>query len=61
LPPRHNPQKAIDYPEKAFQPDPILEQPYRVLIGTSWAANDPFVGKWKVNPSKSKTHGRNEG
>src|SRR4029077_199835 len=19
-----------------------------------WAANDPFVGKWKVNPSKSK-------
>jgi hypothetical protein len=54
LPPRHNPQKAIDYPEKAFQPDPILEQPYRVLIGTSWAANDPFVGKWKVNPSKSK-------
>jgi hypothetical protein len=25
-----------------------------VTIGTSWAANDPFVGKWKVNPSKSK-------
>ena len=25
------------------------------LITTSvWAANDPFVGKWKVNPSKSK-------
>ena len=23
-------------------------------IGTLWAANDPFVGKWKVNPSKSK-------
>ena len=25
-----------------------------VTIGTSWAGNDPFVGKWKVNPSKSK-------
>jgi hypothetical protein len=25
------------------------------LVTTSvWAANDPFVGKWKVNPSKSK-------
>ena len=23
-------------------------------IGTSWAADDPFLGKWKVNPSKSK-------
>jgi len=25
-----------------------------VVTGTLWAANDPFVGKWKVNPSKSK-------
>jgi hypothetical protein len=25
-----------------------------LVIGTLWAANDPFVGKWKVNPSKSK-------
>ena len=25
-----------------------------LLTGTSWAANDPFVGKWRVNPSKSK-------
>ena len=25
-----------------------------VTIGTSWAANDPFVGKWRVNPSKSR-------
>jgi hypothetical protein len=24
-----------------------------LAIGTLWAANDPFVGKWKVNPSKS--------
>lgn len=24
-----------------------------VAIGTSWAADDPFVGKWKVNPAKS--------
>ena len=25
-----------------------------LVAGTLWAANDPFVGKWKVNPSKSK-------
>jgi hypothetical protein len=25
-----------------------------LATGTSWAAQDPFVGKWKVNPSKSK-------
>ncbi len=25
-----------------------------LAIGTLWAAYDPFVGKWKVNPSKSK-------
>src|SRR4029077_5112069 len=25
-----------------------------LVIGTSWAADNPFVGKWKVNPSKSK-------
>lgn len=25
-----------------------------LAIGTLWAASDPFVGKWKVNPSKSK-------
>src|SRR5579863_8481156 len=25
-----------------------------VVTGTLWAASDPFVGKWKVNPSKSK-------
>jgi len=25
-----------------------------VTIGTSWAADDPFVGNWKVIPSKSK-------
>ena len=24
------------------------------LTSTVWAANDPFLGKWKVNPSKSK-------
>ena len=24
------------------------------LTSSVWAANDPFVGKWKVNPSKSK-------
>src|SRR5260370_2470447 len=27
-----------------------------LAIGTLWAANDPFVGKWKVNPSKSKLY-----
>lgn len=25
-----------------------------LLAGTLWAADDPFVGKWKLNPSKSK-------
>ncbi len=25
-----------------------------LAIGTLWAADDPFVGKWKVNPSRSK-------
>lgn len=25
-----------------------------VVTGTLWAANDPFAGKWKLNPSKSK-------
>jgi hypothetical protein len=25
-----------------------------VFTSSVWAANDPFVGKWKVNPSKSK-------
>jgi hypothetical protein len=24
------------------------------VAGTSWAAKDPFVGKWKLDPSKSK-------
>jgi hypothetical protein len=25
-----------------------------LVTGTLWAANDPFIGKWKVNPAKSK-------
>ena len=25
-----------------------------LVTGALWAANDPFVGKWKVNASKSK-------
>ena len=25
-----------------------------LVTGTAWAANDPFVGKWKLNPSRSK-------
>ena len=25
-----------------------------LVTGTLWAANDPLVGKWKVNPSRSK-------
>ncbi len=24
------------------------------VTGTLWAANDPFVGDWKLNPSRSK-------
>jgi hypothetical protein len=38
----------------------MLRRSFRLLLvaslvtGTVWAAGDPFVGKWKVNPSKSK-------
>ncbi len=38
----------------------MLRRTFRSLLvaglvtGSVWAANDPFVGKWKVNPSKSK-------
>ena len=38
----------------------MLSRPFRLLLvaslvtSSAWAANDPFVGKWKVNPSKSK-------
>ena len=24
-----------------------------LLVGTSWAANDPFLGQWKLNSSRS--------
>ena len=39
----------------------MLIRPFQLLLvclvtGTVWAANDPFVGKWKVNPSKSKLY-----
>src|SRR5579872_1064047 len=27
-----------------------------LVAGSAWAANDPFVGKWKVNPSMSKLY-----
>jgi hypothetical protein len=27
-----------------------------LTIGTLWAVDDPFVGKWKVNPSQSKLY-----
>jgi hypothetical protein len=29
----------------------------RLFVGATWAADDPFVGKWKVNPDKSKITG----
>ncbi|HUI42049.1 MAG TPA: hypothetical protein VL523_08780 [Terriglobia bacterium] len=37
----------------------MLNRMLRLLVaclvsGALWAANDPFVGKWKVDPSKSK-------
>jgi hypothetical protein len=38
----------------------MLSRTFRLLLVTclvtssAWAANDPFVGKWKVDPSKSK-------
>jgi len=36
-------------------------RPFQLLLvclvtSTVWAANDPFVGKWKVNSSKSKLY-----
>jgi hypothetical protein len=27
-----------------------------LVTGTVWAVNDPFLGKWKVNASKSKLY-----
>jgi hypothetical protein len=38
----------------------MLSRTFRLLVvaclatSSAWAANDPFVGKWKVDPSKSK-------
>jgi hypothetical protein len=38
----------------------MLSRTFRLLLvaclvtSSAWAASDPFVGKWKVNPSKSK-------
>ena len=38
----------------------MLNVTFRLLLvaclvtSSAWAANDPFVGKWKVDPSKSK-------
>ena len=38
----------------------MLSRIFQLLLGACmvtssvWAANDPFVGKWKVKPSKSK-------
>ena len=38
----------------------MLSRTFRLLLvgclitSSAWAANNPFVGKWKVNPSKSK-------
>jgi hypothetical protein len=38
----------------------MLKRTFQLLLvaclvtGTLWAANDPFAGKWKLNPSKSK-------
>jgi hypothetical protein len=40
----------------------MLIRPFQLLLlvclvtGPVWAANDPFVGKWKVNSSKSKLY-----
>jgi hypothetical protein len=38
----------------------MLKRTFQLLLaaglvtGTLWAANDPFAGKWRLNPSKSK-------
>lgn len=39
---------------RATLPNALLLLVACLVTGTSWAANDPFTGKWKVNPSKSK-------
>jgi hypothetical protein len=44
----------------SFKGTSMLNRIFQLLLvaclvtSTLWAANDPFVGKWKVNPSKSK-------
>jgi hypothetical protein len=42
-----------------FQGEYMLSRNFQLLLvfcltSSVWAANDPFVGKWKVDPSKSK-------
>ena len=39
---------------RATLPNALLLLVACLVTGTLWAANDPFIGKWKVNPSKSK-------
>lgn len=44
----------------SYRQNEMLNRVFQLLLiaclitGTLWAANDPFVGKWKVNPGKSK-------
>jgi hypothetical protein len=44
----------------AYKGDSMLNRTFQLLLvaclatGTLWAADDPFAGKWKVNPSQSK-------
>jgi hypothetical protein len=43
-----------------FAEDFVLRRGFQLLLvaclatGTLWAASDPLVGKWKLDPSKSK-------
>ena len=61
--------RGADNPERAYfcvaalaqsKEDSIPKHALPLLLvaclfaGTLWAADDPFVGKWKLNPSKSK-------
>lgn len=39
---------------RAMLPNALLLLVAYLLTGALWGADDPFTGKWKVNPSKSK-------
>ena len=45
-----NTYKANSMSKRTYQLLPVT----CLVTGALWAVNDPFVGKWKLNPSKSR-------